>query len=58
MLKVTDKVSSNYLWKVNSRKEVMDKINSKSYFIKPDGTIMFSVTTTTNDIVMKVLTGA
>ena len=52
LLKVTDKVSYNLLWKEESIKEITELMNSRKFFIKPNNKIMFSAETLTNKIVM------
>ena len=56
MLKVTDKVSLNFIWEEDSIKEIKDKLYDKSFYVSPDNKLVFSAKTLTNDIVMKTFT--
>jgi len=56
MLKITDKISFNFVWEEDSAKELKDKLNDKSFYITPDNKIAFSADSLTNEIITKLFT--
>ena len=55
-MNATDKVSLNFIWKEESREEMLTALSSRKYYISPENSIMFSASNLTNEIVMKVMT--
>jgi len=51
-----DKVSLSFLLEKESVDELQDYINTKKYFLSPEGELIFSVSTNVNEIVMKDFT--
>ncbi len=51
-----DKCSLNFEWSEDSKKELMDLLHSRKYYITPNGEVAFSADNLTNEILMKVLT--
>jgi len=51
-----DKVSLNIVWTKNNSKEVLSKLNSRSFYITTSGKVAFSAEVLTNKIIMSLFT--
>ena len=52
----TKKISINFVWTEDSKRELKEKLNSRSFYITTDGKIAFSSAVLTNDILMNLFT--
>ena len=51
-----DKVSFNFVWKEESRQELLKKLKDKSFYVDPSGGMPFSPVTDVNIIILKIFT--